>query len=343
MKLGTSYFGNRWVRHAEADLRDIKASHCDWVLHTFDEVDLRFNRGNLKALTRLSHRLGLKVFYSPWAVGGIFGGESLSAFTGYHPDACQLLNTGERTAHACPAHPEFRAFMKRWIEAACEAGGDYLFWDEPHLWIAAWEGRKERDDVFSVGSRYAQQLWRKRHRKPLPKRRTPEVDAFREWLLYDFLRWATATAKRTRPSVKNAVCLLPHVHKWPNTLWERTAALKSVDLFATDPYWKQAPTSNPKKSPLEGYVDIFSQRLVDLGRRHKVEVQGWVQGFALRKRDHADVDKAIAMMVQAGIRNIGVWGYRGCEAFSHIASEDAGGLWKRLARHYGRLKGKRTR
>ena len=77
MKLGTSYFGNRWLKHAETDLKDIKKSHCNWVLHTYDEVDLRFNRGNLKALTQVSHKLGLQVYYSPWAVGGVFGGESL--------------------------------------------------------------------------------------------------------------------------------------------------------------------------------------------------------------------------------------------------------------------------
>lgn len=341
MKLGTSYFGNRMLKHAASDLKDIKAQHCDWVLHTFDEVDLRFNKGNLKALTQLSRKQGLKVFYSPWAVGGIFGGESLSAFTGYHPDACQVLNTGERTAHACPAHPEFRAFMKKWIEAACEAGGDYLFWDEPHLWIAAWEGRDESDEVFSIGSLYAQKLWNKRHKKPLPKKRTPEVDEFREWILYDFLKWATKTAKKTRPSIKNAVCLLPHVNKWPNSLWEKVAALKSVDLFATDPYWKQAPTASPKKVPLEGFVDLFSQRLVDLGKRHKLEVQAWVQLFALRKKDHADVDKAINMMVQAGVKNIGAWGYEGCGAFSHIASDDHRGLWLRLGKIYGRLKKKK--
>ena len=244
MKLGTSYFGNRWLNHAEADLKEIKAAHCDWVLHTYDEVDLRFNQENLKAITALSHKLGLKVYFSPWAVGGIFGGESLSAFTGYHPDACQLLSNGERTPHACPAHPEFRAYMKRWIEAACAAGGDVLFWDEPHLWIAAWEGLKERKDVYSVGSKYAQQLWAKRHKKPLPKTHTPEVDEFREWLLYDFLKWATETAKKVRPSVKNAVCLLPHLDKWPNSLWEKVAALDSVDIFATDPYWKGIPTAS---------------------------------------------------------------------------------------------------
>lgn len=341
MQFGTSYFGNRWPEHAATDIKAIRRGGCDWILHTFDEVDLKFNRGNLKRLTDLSHRQGLKVYYSPWAVGGIFGGESLSAFTGYHPDACQVLNTGERTAHACPAHPEFRKFIRGWIKAAIQAGGDVLFWDEPHLWIASWEGRKENKNVFSIGSLYAQTLWKKRHgNKPLPRSRTAEVDAFRSWLLFDFLRWATSTAKRLKPSIKNAVCLLPHVDQWPNPLWEKVAALKSVDIFATDPYWKSIPTSNPKTTPLEGYVDLMSERLVDLGRRHKKEVQAWVQLFALRRQDHGSVLKALTMMEKAGVRNIGAWGYRGCEAFSNIASEEPGRLWSSLCTH---IRGMRRR
>jgi hypothetical protein len=340
MQLGTSYFGNRWLDHAEKDLRDIKASHCNWVLQTFDEVDLRFNQANLKALTKLSHKQGLKVYYSPWAVGGIFGGESLSAFVGYHPEAAQVLSTGERTAHACPAHPEFRRFMKTWIEAACAAGGDVLFWDEPHLWIAAWEGRKEKRDEYSVGSVYAQQLFKKRYGKAIPKHRDAQVDEFREWILYDFLKWATETAKKVRPSIKNAVCLLPHVNRWPNTLWEKVAAMKSVDIFATDPYWKRFPYSNPGKDKMEGYVDLFAQRLVEIGKRHKKETQIWFQLFALRKQDEPDIDKAIGMFEKAGVKNIGAWGYRGCGSFSLIASERPDACWKRVSKAYGRLAAK---
>ena len=338
MKLGTSYFGNRWLKHAETDLKDIKKSHCQWVLHTFDEVDLRFNRGNLKALTQASHKLGLQVYYSPWALGGVFGGESLSAFTGYHPDACQVLSTGEKTAHACPAHPEFRKFMKTWIEAACAAGGDVLFWDEPHLWIASWEGRKERPDEYSIGSKFAQELFKKKHGgKALPKRRNAEVDAFREWILYDFLKWATETAKKVRPSIKNAVCLLPHLNKWPNTLWEQVAALKSVDIFATDPYWKRFPYSNPAKDKMEGFVDLSAERLVDIGRRHQKEVQAWFQIFALRKQDEPDIDKAVRMFYDAGVRNIGAWGYGGCASFSLITSQRPEQVWKKVATAYGKL------
>jgi hypothetical protein len=342
MKLGASYFGNRWLKHAERDLKDIKARHCDWVLHTYDEADLLYNQGNMKAITALSHRLGLQVYFSPWALGGVFGGESVSSFTARHPEACQMLSTGERTPHACPAHPEFRAFMRTWIEAACAAGGDVLFWDEPHLWLAAWEGRPDLPEVYSVGSAYAQEQWKRRRKKALPKVRTPEVDAYREWLLYDFLKWATRTARAVRPGIKNAVCMPSHPGAWPNPLWEKMAALASVDIFSTDPYWKGVPTGNPVKTPLAGFVDLHARRLVEIGKRHKKETLIWLQLFALRQEDHADIDTALAMFEHAGVKNIGAWGYGGAGAFSSIASRDSDVLWRRLGRHYARLKGKRA-
>ncbi len=337
-QLGVSYFGSRHLRHVAADLKEIKKHGCNWVLHTYDEIDLRFNQGNLKAITAMSHKLGMQVYYSPWAIGGIFGGESLSAFTGKNPDACQVLSTGEVTGHACPSHPKFRAFIKTWIQAACAAGGDVLFWDEPHLWIAAWEGRKEVPGVFSVGSAYAQRLFKKRYGKTLPKARTPEVEEFRDWVMVDFIRWATATAKQVRRSIRNAVCLLPHVDRWPHPQWEKIAALKSVDIMATDPYWKSAPTSNKAKRPMPGYVDLMARRLVDMGRRHGKETQAWLQLFALRTKDEPDISTAVRMFEQAGVTNIGAWGFDGCASYSNIASQRPTQCWDRLGREYLRLK-----
>ena len=343
MKLGTSYFGNRMMRHAEGDLRDIRAHGCNWVLHTYDEVDLRFNRGNLRALTQASHKLGMEVYYSPWAIGGVFGGECISAFTGRHPDACQMLSTGERVPHACPSNPEFRDFIKSWIQAAIDAGGDVLFWDEPHLWIATWEGREERENEFACRCHVCQERFRQVYGHAYPKKRTKQVVEFRDLTLYDFLKWATETAKGIKKGIRNAVCLLPHVRTWPNPLWEKIAALKSVDIMATDPYWKRFPYSNPAKDRMDGFVDLMASRLVELGRRHRKEVQAWLQIFALHRQDEVDIDTAVNYFVKAGVKNIGAWGYVGCAAYASIASERPRECWERLGRIYRRVSSKSNR
>ncbi|MES2202247.1 MAG: hypothetical protein V4498_08345 [candidate division FCPU426 bacterium] len=342
LKLGVSYFASRHLKHVAEDLKDIKKHHCDWVLHTFDEVDLRFNSGQMKTITSMSHKLGLKVYYSPWAIGGIFGGECISAFPGRHPEACQVLSTGERVPYACPSHPEFRKFMKTWIEAACAAGGDVLFWDEPHLWLPNWEGRPERDDEFSIGSPYAQALFRKKYKKPVPKRKTAEVEEFRDWLLYDFLKWAMQTAKKIRPNIKNAVCLVSHLGALEPPLWNKVASIKELDIVATDPYWKRFPYSNPAKDKMEGYIDLMAGKVVELCKKHGKEPQGWLQIFALRKQDEPDIDKAIRLLHQSGITNIAAWGYEGCNAYSTISSERGRACWDRLGRQYGKLKKKKA-
>lgn len=337
-QLGTSYFANRHLKHVASDLKDIKAHGCNWVLHTFDEIDLRFNKGQLKTITEMSQKMGMQVYYSPWAIGGIFGGESLSAFTARHPDASQVLSTGERVAHACPNNPEFRAFIKTWIVACCEAGGDVIFWDEPHLWMASWEGREEKENEFSCRCHVCQAIFKKMYGHGYPKKRTTQVNEFRDFTIYDFLRWATETAKANRRGIRNAVCLLPHVNQWPNPLWEKIATLKSVDIMATDPYWKRFPYANAAKDKMEGFVDLMAERLVELGKRTKKEVQVWLQIFALRKKDEKDISTAVRMFQKAGVKNIGAWGYEGCGAYSTITSERPKQAWDRLGREYKRLK-----
>ncbi len=344
MEIGVSYFGNRWPRHAAADLRDIRAKGGSWVVHTFDEADLLHNRGNLAALAALSKGLGLKVYFSPWALGGVFGGEAVSGFVARHPEAAQRLNTGEATANACLVHPRFRAFMRGWIAAAVECGADAILWDEPHLWRAAWEGKPERPGHFSMGAPGAWEAWRRSRRaaaSPPPKTRTAEVEAFRDWMVLDFLRWATREARRLRPGLLNAVCMPADDGPWPNHLWERVAALPMVDIFSTDPYWKSAPTQGGPRRAVEGFVDVQASRLVEICRRHGKRSMLWLQCFALERRDQADLFRALRLLAAARPDALGVWGYRGTAAYSSIACEGADALWERLGRTLKGLSGTR--
>jgi hypothetical protein len=128
------------------------------------------------------------------------------------------------------------------------------------------------------------------------------------------------------------------VGSWPHPQWEKIAALKSVDIMATDPYWKSFPAKSGRRRPMEGFVDLMAGRLAELGRRHGKETQAWLQLFALRKRDEADISTAVRMIHKAGIRNIGAWGFDGCGAYSTISSERPTACWDRLGREYRRIK-----
>src|SRR5919106_4998608 len=127
---GCSYFGVRIVRHVVRDLEDLVRRGFTGVLHTFSENDLAYYRGTMREIVDASHALGLEVQMNPWGAGRTFGGEAESRFVTMNPHAWQVLDDGRPVAAACLNHPEYRAFLKEWADAALEAGADLVFWDE---------------------------------------------------------------------------------------------------------------------------------------------------------------------------------------------------------------------
>ena len=85
IKTGVSYFGNRILRHVREDMEDIRAHNCDFVVHTVSEEDMAFYKGTMKDIVAVSRDAGLEVYLDPWAVGGIFGGETYSKFIQRNP------------------------------------------------------------------------------------------------------------------------------------------------------------------------------------------------------------------------------------------------------------------
>ncbi len=340
-KLGTSYFSTRILPHALKDLKEIKKQKCTFVLHTFDELDLYYNLDNMKRITAMTHKLGLEVYYSPWAIGGVFGGECYSRFVMMHPDALQVLSTGEVVGNACLRHPKFRDYIKSWIEACNYAGGDVLFWDEPHLWIAEWNERVTKKDEFACRCSVCQVDFQKRFGKTYPTVWTDEIEVFRDETLVEFLAFATSTTKKVNPKLRNAICLLPNDDRWPNPMWENLAKLPGVEILATDPYWKQRPFATGPRVPLEGFVDKFAGRIADIAKRHKKEAQGWIQLFGLAKAHEKDITQALEMWEKAGVKNIAAWGYMACESYSLLASERTRECWKRMGAYYKKLSKKK--
>jgi hypothetical protein len=124
-------------------------------------------------------------------------------------------------------------------------------------------------------------------------------------------------------------------------MWEKLAKLPDVDILATDPYWKQRPYSTGPRVPLEGFVDTFARKIVDIAKRNHKEPQGWIQLYGLRKQDEADVTQALEMWEKAGVKNIAAWGFRACESYSLLASERPQAVWNLMGDYYHKLaKGK---
>jgi N-acetylmuramic acid 6-phosphate etherase len=308
-RAGVSYFGVRILRHARRDLEDIAARGYTSVLHTFSENDLAYYRGTMADIVAASHELGLEVQMCPWGLGRTFGGEAESRWVTMHPDACQVLDDGRRVATGCLNQPAYRAFCKEWADAALEAGTDYVFWDEPH-WTVPQHVGIDDPERWACCCDFCREL----------AGRTP-TQAFREASLVDFLReMAAHVAAR---GGKNTICLLPLTEGSHGISdWDAVAALPGLDVFATDPYWKNFD------EPADAFVGRFAKLLAETAARHGVRPQLWVPSFGLTRDDIPDLEGAIAAAHAAGIDDVWTWGYEACGHMTHLATPDSPLVWE---------------
>jgi N-acetylmuramic acid 6-phosphate etherase len=308
-RAGVSYFGVRILRHVRRDLQDIAARGYTAVLHTFSENDLAYYRGTMGEIVAASHELGLEVQMCPWGLGRTFGGEAESRWVTMHPDACQVLDDGRRVASGCLNNPAYRAFCKEWADAALEAGTDYVFWDEPHWTVPEHVGIDD-PERWACCCDVCREL-----AGGIP------TQAFREASLVDFLREMTAHVAAR--GGKNTICLLPLTEGSRGIAdWDAVASLPGLDVFATDPYWKNFD------EPADAFVGRFATLLAETAARHGVRPQLWVPSFGLTSEDVPDLEGAIATARASGIDDLWTWGYEACGHMTHLATPDSALVWE---------------
>ncbi|HLX20040.1 MAG TPA: N-acetylmuramic acid 6-phosphate etherase [Gaiellaceae bacterium] len=313
---GCSYFGVRIVRHVRRDMADLAARGYTGVLHTFSENDLAYYRQTFTEIVAASHDAGLAVQVSPWGLGRTFGGEAESRWVAFHPEECQVLDDGRRVAAACLNSEAYRAFCKDWADVALDAGVDYVFWDEP-AWVVPRHVGVEDQSRWACRCDHC----RERFGAEIPHELTPEIAAFREASMVDFLREVVAHVAAR--GGKNTICLLPSTggaHGISD--WDSVASLPGLTIFATDPYWKHwGEAAGP-------FVNRFAKLLAETCKRHGVGAQLWVPSFGLTKEEIPDLEDAIQGARDAGIDDLWTWGYEACAHMSHLATPDAPLVWE---------------
>lgn len=328
MKTGVSYFHTRDVRHVNKDLDEMLAHHCNFVVHCYSELDMAFYSRAMEKIIKLSKDKGLEVYLDPWAIGGIYGGESFSRFVAENLKARQVNNFGESVPAACINNPQFREFHKRWIARAQELGADVCFWDEPHFYFnmfmrSEWkkwccrceECRRKFKDIYNYD---------------MPTELSEDVINFRQRSVVEFLEESCEEAKRR--GMRNCVCVLPdeggEFGRLSGTAeWESIARIPSVNIFGTDPYWLLFG----KK--MEQFVREYSRKVVEICKKYGKEPQGWVLAFLIPAGREEDVGQAVDIMFDEGIRNIAAWGFRGCEVID-IACANPERVWEILGKAY---------
>jgi len=328
LKLGVSYYGNRIPWRVKEDLEEIRRAGCTYVVHTFSEEDEEFYRPALEEIVKMTHALGMEVWLDPWGVGQAFGGETYSNLIAKDLGIRQIDSNGNSLPIACPNRPGFRDYLLRWIDAADSLRADVLFWDEPHFYIFP-EAPGEESQWWACRCSACQEGYERKFGQPMPERLTPSVRQFKEDSLVEFVRFlCDATEAR---GMKASVCLLPFENSSTVNDWAKVAAIPSLSILGTDPYWK------PRQRQVAEYVARFAQRIAELCHRYQKEPQLWILNFNIPKGEEDHIRQAIEAAWQAGIRNIAAWSYFGA-SYIKLRAEDPQTVWKTLGECYHRLR-----
>ena len=361
METGVSYFSGRDLRHVEADLADMVAHNCTYVVHCFTETDLLWNRGTMAQVFRATREAGLETWADPWGVAGIFSGETLSRFVAEHHEAWQQLSDSRRVPVACPSHPATRDFVKTWIAAVAEAGATVAFWDEPHLHSTAWSG--DYSGAWSCHCEHCRDVFKAQSGLEPPTVFGPEAVVFREHILVDFLTEMAAEAGRA--GMRNALCLLPSAfgnHGFPQVVeamrerlrkriederleqvlgpllhfgiddWSRAAAIPGLDTFGTDPYWFLFDVEP------EPFMRAFAERAISVARTRGLKAQLWLQAFSVPDGREDELTMGARVAAELGADSLAAWSYRGTASMSKIASARPEVVWRILGEAFAEVR-----
>ena len=341
MKTGVSYFGSRIQRHVKEDMADIAAHNCNFVVHTFSEADLEFYKGTMKEIAEISRNCGLEVWLDPWAVGGVFGGEAYSKFIAANLDTREIsAKTGESLPAACLNNKKFRGFMLGWIDAALWIGPDVLFWDEPHFYLYPLDEMERDPALWACRCGTCRELFEKRFGYLMPVDINDDVKLFKEDSIIEFLKTMCDYAKCTpypasRTPIKNAVCFLPFKGALGGIMdWSKAARIESLDIIGTDPYW----ILGGRKWDVKKIVGEFSEKIYALSKEYGKEGQIWILNFRIKKGTEKDIETAVEVAYNKGIRNLAAWSYLGTGCMSSLASDDPQKVWATLGEAFAGLK-----
>lgn len=325
--LGVAYFGNRYPHHARTDLRAIAAAGARFVVHTMSEEDLRWNPGTIAQLVAIGHEFGLSSWLTPWAVAGIFGGEAASYAVGHYPEAWQQDNAERRLPALCPRRPAFRSVMERWLAAAAATGAAVVQWDEPHLALLHRAGAER----WACRCEACRETFRERFGAAMPEAWSAQVESFVDDLLAESLAWLVAGASER--GLASSVVLLADEGASP-AAWRMAAALPGVRYFGCTPYWL---FSGIPSEEMAGYVRRWGERVAAATAGTAAEPIGWVQAFQVPAGREPEVERAVAVLAEAGMRAIAVWSYLACAPMSALAADDPAATWAAVVRAFGRI------
>jgi len=338
MKTGVSYFARSRLKHLKEDMDEIKRNNCDFVVHTFSESDQEFFKVTIERLIKISHDAGLEVWLDPWGVGGVFGGESYSAFASRNLDSRQISSRGDSLPVACFNSAKFRKFVRTWVDTAIKVGADNIFWDEPHFYIYK-ENVEEKigTGLWSCKCPSCSKLFKVKYGRPIPEKMDKDLQEFKEDSIAGFIEEMAGYVKAKNSKLKNSFCFLPLAGPVGGVRnWEKFAGIKPLDIVGTDPYW---PSDRPVSAgEVEKKVALFSKKIKGLCDKFGKEPQIWILNFNLIAGTEDNIKVAVDTAFKEGVRNLAAWSYYGTEMMGALSSQRPDVVWQTLGKSYREVK-----
>lgn len=331
MHRGISYYDSRLIDHARADLDRIKDAGCTYVVHTFSEQDMMFNKGNVAEIIAYTKQIGLEAHVDPWGVAGIFGGETFSYFVTRNHHCLQVKSDGSLASLACVNHPELVSFMYSWIDEAVSVGADIIFWDEPHFYMPGWFNMNDPMDIWGCRCGICQQKYSEMYNERMPMEHSATVQKFKMQSLIDFLRLMFAYA--AQKGVKNTTCMLPIELIRDSGSWEQVASLPHLHGFGTDPYWTSVKKQRVKFD-LDDYMRPFCKEVKRLADTYSLRGHIWIQSFSIPNGEETEIARAIRIAQSEGIEDICAWTYYGAKGMASLRCDRPEVVWDVLRTAY---------
>lgn len=360
MQTGVSYFSARTLRHVVDDLRDIVDHGCTYVVHCYTETDLAYYRETMREIADATREAGLEVWFDPWGLARIFSGETLTRFPLDHDETWQVLSDRRSVGAACPNHPETRKFLREWIDACAAAGGDVLFWDEPHFYFGLLHG--DFSGAWGCRCVVCLSLFHDRFRHPMPAEFTPEVRAFREASLLDLVTELCRYGHEK--GMRNALCLLPtdlSAHGFPQPEerlkkalerrldgapvgaveammhfgvgdFETAASIPDLDIFGVDPYWYIFGTE------AESFTRVYGEAARAAAQNHGRDLQLWLQAFSVPEGREDELRHGVRVTEELGASHIAAWSYEANASMSQLRCARPDVVWSLLGEEFRRLR-----
>ena len=360
MHTGVSYFSSRTLRHVSTDLREMVAQGCTYVVHCFTETDLAYYRETMREIAEATREAGLEAWFDPWGLCGIFSGETFTRFPLDQPETWQVLSDGRRVGAACPNHPETRKFLREWIDACAAAGGEVLFWDEPHFYAGLWRG--DLSGAWACRCVVCLSFFHDRFRHEMPSQFTPEVRAFRETSLLDLLTELCRYGRKQ--GLRNALCLLPtdlSGHGFPQPEqrlrsalerrlvdakegaveamlhvgvgdFDTAAAIPDLDIFGCDPYWYLFGT---EAGP---FMRAYGAQAREAAQRHGRGLQLWVQAFSVPEGREDELRTGLLVAEELGATHVAAWSFEATASMSKIRCARPEVVWSIIGEEFRRLR-----